>query len=192
MDSEEVMKHYWNLAHLKERIPIVDDNLAALQHIVSEVPDLKIVWTTDWRFDKDDEYASKFGWHNPKLWLESLPWLSERVIGMTPKKMSSNRCEEIHFWFNENASRKKYADKNWIDVKQNECGYCFFKDSFYNIANYAIIDDYDSYCMNRYGQHFFKCDPSKGLTIEQADDIIAFLKTNDFDEKGLDWRRNDK
>ena len=86
MDSEEVKKHYWNLAHLKERIPIIDDNLAALQHIVSEVPDLKIVWTTDWRFDKDDEYASKFGWYNPKLWLESLPWLSERVIGMTPRR----------------------------------------------------------------------------------------------------------
>ena len=188
----EVKERYNDLTYLEDRIPICKANLDALKHIVDNISDLGIVWSTDWRFDKDDKYTNNFGWHNPKLWLESLPWLSERVIGMTPKKMSSNRCEEIHFWFNENASRKKYADKNWLDVKQDECGYCFFKDLFYDIANYAIIDDYDSYCMNRYGQHFFKCDPSKGLTREQADDIIAFLKTNDFDEKGLDWRRNDK
>lgn len=190
MSNEELQQYYWNLAHLNKHIPIVDDNLAALQHIVNEVLDLKIVWSTDWRFDKDDKYASKFGWHNPKLWLETLPWLSERVIGMTPKKMSSNRCEEIHFWFNENATRKKYADKDWLDDKHSE--YCFFKDKYYDIANYAIIDDYDSYCMNWYGKHFFKCDPNKGLTREQADNIIAYLKTNDFDEKELDWRKNDK
>lgn len=188
MNTEDIAACYSDLTYLKDRIPVCKLNLDALRQITESVPDIGIIWTTDWRFDCNDDYANKFGWRNPKVWLEAQPWLKSRVIGMTPKKMSSNRFEEIHFWFAENAFGRKYADSAWLMDKMQSPHSMFFNAPYYDVDNYAIIDDFDSSGMSRYGKHFFKCEYSKGLTPEMARDIIKYLQTDDFDENELDWK----
>ena len=187
----EVKERYNDLTYLEDRIPICKANLDALKHIVDNISDLGIVWSTDWRFDEDDEYASKFCWRNPKLWLETLPWLKDKIIGMNPKKMSSTRVEEIHFWFKGNEYGKKNVDKEWLNNKLVSNHSTYFNKSYYDIDNYVIIDDYNTSGMTLYGKHFFYCNPLYGLTMKMANEIIAYLKTNDFNESDMDWERKD-
>ena len=114
--------------------------------------DLKIVWSSDWRFAKE-QYNS---WKNPKDWIEKNFLEEGIVIGNNPRKMSSNRFEEIHFWFTSNEYSKKFYGKEWV------------KGQYYEVRNYVVIDDFDSPGMKMYGNHFFKCNPDIGLTIEYA------------------------
>lgn len=188
---DEVKEHYSDLTYLEDRIPICKANLDALKHIIDSIPDIGIVWSTDWRFDKDDTYASRYNWRNPKLWLETLPWLKSKVIGMNPKKMSSTRLEEIHFWFAGNMYGKKNTDKEWLrdSLVSNHC--VFFNEPYYDIDNYVIVDDYNTPGMSMYGKHFYYCNPQYGLTMEMANSIIEYLKSDDYNEEELDWERKD-
>lgn len=134
---------------VEDNVPLCKDNIAALKHIFEAVPDLKVVWSTDWRlYDKPDYH----GFKNPRLWLEAQDWMEGRVIGKTPKKMSSTHYEEIRMWFS--------YEKKDLDIE-----------------SFAILDDYDSYGMSTYFKdEFFKCIYDDGLTIDIADRAIAHLK----------------
>lgn len=190
LSDENIKKHYDDLTYLKDHIPICKSNLDALKTIVDATADLGIVWTTDWRFDKDDKYTLyELVWRNPKNWLETLPWLKNRIIGMTPKKMSSNRFEEIYFWLVANVHGRKYANTDWLMNEKQSQHSLFFKSPYYDIDNYAIVDDFDSPGMRHYGKHFFKCEYDKGLTMEIANAIIEYIHTNDFNENEMNWTR---
>lgn len=161
---------------VEDHVPLCKDNVASLKHIIDNVPDIAIVWSSDWRIVDEDVWN---GWKNPLKWLESQDWIKDIVIGKNPKKMSSNRFEEIHFWFHENEYAKKFNQKVWLSKK------------YFDVANYAVIDDFDSPGMRRYEDHFFKCEFETGLTIEQANKIVEFLNTDDFDYDELDWSNHD-
>lgn len=136
-------------AFVEDKVPLCKDNIAALKHIFEAVPDLKVVWSTDWRlYDKPDYH----GFKNPRLWLEAQDWMKDRVIDKTPKKMSSTHYEEIRMWLH-------YGEK---------CGM---------VEKFAILDDYDSYGMSTYFEdEFFKCTYEHGLTMEIAEKVIAHFK----------------
>ena len=135
--------------------PFVEDNVPlnvkcidALKYIFNEVPDLKVVWSTDWRLYDKPTYND---YRNPRLWLEKQIWMKNRIIGNTPKKMSSTHYEEIRMWFT-------YEKK---DLK---------------IEKFAILDDYDSYEMSKYFKNeFFKCMYDSGLTMEIAEKVVKHL-----------------
>lgn len=136
-------------AFVEDKVPLCKDNIAALKHIFEAVPDLKVVWTTDWRLYDKSDYN---GFKNPRQWLEAQDWMKDRVVGKTPKKMSSTHYEEIRMWFS-------YEKKDLV------------------IEKFAILDDYDSYGMSTYFKNdFFKCRYDDGLTMEIADKVIDHLK----------------
>ena len=136
--------------------PFVEDNVPlnvkcidALKYIFNEVPDLKVVWSTDWRIYDEPTYN---GFKNPRLWLETQDWMKDRIVGKTPKKMSSTHYEEIRMWFS--------YEKKDIEVEK-----------------FAILDDYDSYGMSTYFKNeFFKCMYDSGLTMEIAEKVVKYLR----------------
>lgn len=122
-------------------VPICKDNYQALKHIYENVPSLKVVWSTDWRLVDKPKWN---GWSNPRLWLESQDWFKPLVIGKTPKKMSSTKPEELHMWFRDNIYSRKHKDREWMDKP------------WFDVCSYAIVDDWDSSLMYKFGKHFFK------------------------------------
>lgn len=180
------MYHEFLVDHRNELVqpdvPLCENSVIMLKNIIGATFDIGIVWSTDWRFEERETYD---GWRNPRLWLEQQDWFSNVLIGKTPMKMSSNRFEEIHFWFTENHYREQHSEKAFMkDYAQNKT---FLKDDFYNVKNYAILDDFDSPGMKMYGNHFFRTDPSIGLDQRLAENVISFLKNDDFDYDDLDW-----
>lgn len=136
-------------AFVEDKVPLCQDNIAALKHIFEEVPDLKVVWSTDWRLYDKPDYN---GFKNPRQWLEKQPWMKGRIIGKTPKKMSSTHYEEIQMWFS--------YDKKDIEVEK-----------------FAILDDYATNAMFLYFKDsFFQCWYDTGLTMEIAEKVIVHLK----------------
>lgn len=139
---------------IEANIPLCVPCLKALMYIFKEVPDLKVVWSTDWRLYDKPTYN---GYGNPRFWLEKQPWMKGRIIGKTPKKMSSTHYEEIRMWFS--------YDK---------------KDQNIDVEKFAILDDYDSYGMSTYFKNeFFKCTYEAGLTMEIAEKVVKHLKGQD-------------
>ncbi len=71
------------------------NNMWVLGYILKNVPDLKIVISSAWgKFYKLEQFKELF-----KIYK-----LDEtRLIGITPRKMSSYRCNEIRWWLEENA-----------------------------------------------------------------------------------------
>lgn len=142
-------EEYAGCAFVEDKVPLCKDNIEALKHLFEEVPDLKVVWSTDWRLYDKPDYN---GFKNPRQWLEAQDWMEGRVIGKTPKKMSSTHYEEIRMWFS--------YEKKDLDIEK-----------------FAILDDYDSYGMSTYFKNdFFKCWYDNGLTMEIADKVIDHLK----------------
>lgn len=133
-------------------IPLCVSCLNALKYIFKEVPDLKVVWSTDWRLYDKPTYN---GYGNPRLWLEKQWWMKDRVIGITPKKMSSTHYEEIRMWFS--------FEKKDIEVEK-----------------FAILDDYATNEMFKYFKdNFFQCWYDTGLTMEIAEKVVKHLKGQD-------------
>ena len=87
-------------------LPLHMDCVDNLKTLLESDPDIKIVWSTDWRH-YDDAYFDR--WKNPRLWLESQDWMKGRVIGKTPKKMSSEHFHDIKWWLDAHKDVKKYV-----------------------------------------------------------------------------------
>lgn len=86
--------------YCKSEVALDQECIKRLKRLVSIFPDLKIVWSTDWRNVKGRCWNK---WKNPVKYLEeTCLWLAERVIGKTPAKMSSERWHEVKWWLDEN------------------------------------------------------------------------------------------
>lgn len=145
-------------------VPLCAECVAAFKSVLDRLPDAAVVWSTSWALHDEDRWGE---WRNPRKWLESQDWFASRLVGRTPRKMSSERHDEIWFWLIDN---ERYADeKDRIDV-----------------SNFAILDDIE-YGMGSFSRHFFRSDYETGLTSEQADRIVEYLKTDDYNAK--DWTR---
>lgn len=155
---------YQNGWFIADRVPLCVDNVQALKSIINGIENPAIVWSTDWRLFNEDTWH---GWKNPLKWLEDKCGLKQYVIGNTPKKMSSNRHEEIMMWLR-NKDRPA-------------------------VANFAILDDIE-YGMKMFRRHFFKCDYDKGLIADTIDAVIEFLSVpaDDMELYSSKWRTYDK
>ena len=152
---------------VEDKVPLCKDNIIALKHIFEAVPDLKVVWSTDWRLYDKPEYN---GFKNPRQWLEAQDWMKDRIVGKTPKKMSSTHYEEIRMWFSENEYYRCAGDgKACIDQ--------FMPGNYINVDKFAILDDYATNAMFSYFKdNFFQCQYDTGLTMEIAEKVISHFK----------------
>lgn len=141
-------------------VPVCPDNLAALRSLLDRVENPAVVWSTDWRLFDGDVWH---GWRSPLKWLEDEGGLKKYVVGKTPKKMSSERHEEILMWLRG-------------------------EDRPVAVANFAVLDDIE-YGMGMFGGHFFKCSYDKGLTPEIADRAASFLSEPADVSEYLKWGR---
>lgn len=159
---------------IEPSVPLCTSLVENLQHIIAEVPDIGVVWSTSWRFNEDECYQK---WRNPRLWLEKQKWFRKVLIGKNPMKMSSVRSEEIGFWLAENQWNKANLNKEFFS-KQDHWKH-FMNEPAYEVLNYAIVDDYLSDGMLRFGaEHLFTTQPNQGMSRAIANNIIKFLKTD--------------
>ena len=85
----------------EEKVPIDKENLTEFKKLLTAFPDLKIVWSTSWRDYNEEDWQS---WKNPRLWLEAQDFMKGRIIGRTPRKLSSEHFHEILWWLKDNLS----------------------------------------------------------------------------------------
>jgi len=147
-------------------VPILKDNFNALKFIYDNVEDLKTVWSTGWRYESGVTWNS---WECPIDWLESVDWLQRSVIGCTPFKMHI-RPEEIYLWLRDNRCSKQSGKKH------------------FDICSYAIVDDYKSPLMDKFGKHLFNTQYDIGLDMKMARSIAKLLNTESYNEDELVWQ----
>lgn len=165
-------------AFIEPNVPLIKKNVTQLQRILLALPDLKIVWCTNWRLHLDEMYEK---WKNPRIWLENQYWMKGRIIGNTPKRFTSTHPQEIHLWFEQNAFNKKHEGRDWM------------KDKHYDVSSYAILDDWDDSLMRKFGNHLFLTNLEHGLTTEIADKLILDMKEGrcKYSKEELDWRKHE-
>ena len=135
-------------------VPLDVNCINALKHIFKEVPDLKVVWSTDWRLYNEPTFNS---FKNPLIWLEAQDWMKDRVISKTPKlTMPSSHFEEIHAWLSKNTN---------IDVE-----------TFAILEDFVDLNGLAEFFKRYYRNKIFKCEYGSGLTIEIAEKVVKHLK----------------
>ena len=112
---------------IEKDLAICRDNLENLKRLLEKFPDLKIVWSTDWRYRDEQTW---FGWRNPIIWLKNQPWMAGRIIGKTPCKMSSEHYHEIKWWLDDHPETENYVifedscfPKDWFGIDRHTV-YC--------------------------------------------------------------------
>src|SRR5882672_3654203 len=84
-DVDEELKDFLTM---KQQVNV--NNIWVLGYILEKLPDLKIVISSAWgKFYSLDQFKRLF---------KALKLDETRLIGITPRKMSSYRCNEIHWW----------------------------------------------------------------------------------------------
>jgi hypothetical protein len=130
---------------IEKDLAICQNNLENLKRLLEAFPDLKIVWSTNWRQCEKDIW---FGWQNPCVWLERQPWMVGRVVGKTPRKLSSEHYHDIKWWLDDHPETENYV---------------IFEDSYFPKDWFGI------------DKHVVRCDDEIGLTdadIALAADIL--------------------
>ena len=145
-------------------VSIHKDCYRALESIFFSVPEIKVVWSTDWRRHSEDKWN---GWKNPLKWLEAnCGFLSGQTIGSTPVMSSVDRHGEIREWLSANER-----------VVEGGGGY--------RILGYAVLDDYATKGMYGFGRHFFRTWFDSGLTDSLARSVIECLNAGGYDKFDL-------
>ena len=143
----------------KGKVPIDNGNLEAFKKVLAHDPDLKVVWSTDWRY-YDDELWN--GYMNPRLWLEAQDFMKGRIIGKTPQKMSSEHFHDIKWWLDEHDEVQKYV------ILEDS----YFPDKWFGLD-----------------KHLVRVSRDTGLTDEDADDAIRILDTIEGDTRHVRLER---
>lgn len=117
------------------------NNIWVLDYILKQVPDLKIVISSAW--------GAHYSISEFKELFKIFKLDHKRLIGITPRKISSSRCNEINWWIAE--YEETHHDKvDWVAVDDHI------------IFN---LDDKD-----KFREHL--TDPWVGLTMRDAEKII--------------------
>lgn len=134
-------------AYAEKNLALDSGCVENLKMIFDAYGDLMAVWSTDWRFYDEPVWYGR--WKNPRLYLESLPWMKGRILGKTPRKMSSEHFHDVKWWLDENGA---------------------------GLDGYVVLDDC-YFPKNWFGieRHFVKCDPEQGLTKSAAGRAIKIL-----------------
>jgi hypothetical protein len=88
------------------------NNMWCLGYILEKVPDLKIVISSSWRLhysiESFEELFKIYGLDG------------DRIIGKTPKKLSSTRANEIHFWLDDFVNDKENPMPRWVALDDHK------------------------------------------------------------------------
>lgn len=128
-------------------IPIDQNNLKYFEEVLIKYPEIRIVWSTDWRLYNEEMWN---GWKNPRLYLEKRPLWKDKIIGKTPKKMSSEHHDEIRLWFRGHGGYDSI--KNWIAIDD-----LYLPGSFFD-------------------EHTIRTNPSFGFSKNNQVDLIALIE----------------
>ena len=97
----------------------------ALKKLLEDVPDLNVVWISNWNTVPISFQGQDGCTLNPLAILESFEWLKARTVGHVIGKMSMDRAESICRWL------KHHIAENFVIVDDNN--------------NYSINDQYGSW-----------------------------------------------
>lgn len=142
-------------AFTKQDVPLCMDLVDNLKTLVESDPDIRVVWTTDWRLTDTEKWNE---WINPRLWLERQDWMKDRVIGITPKKMSSSHYHEIKWWLDDHKDIKKYV------ILEDS----YFPEDWFGLEKHVVrIDSAIGFDKNNLTKAFFIIDlPRKGNRLQ--------------------------
>jgi len=112
------------------------NNMWVLGYILKQLPDLKIVISSAWgKFYGLDQFKRLFKHYKLD---------PERLIGITPRKMSSYRCNEIHWWLEGAVEEFKPTSMRWIALDDHE----IFRLDEDDINNQHLTDSWVGVTMN--------------------------------------------
>ena len=104
-------------------LPLNLDLVDNLKTLIESDENIKIVWSSDWGIFNELKWKK---WLNPRIWLESQFWLKDKIIGITPRKMSSEHYHNIKWWLDEHAEIKRYViledsyfPENWFGLEKH-------------------------------------------------------------------------
>lgn len=121
------------------------NNMWVLGYILKQLPDLKIVISSAWGLHyKLDQFKRLFKYYK----------LDEtRLIDITPRKLSSYRCNEIHWWLELAVEKFSPDSMRWIALDDHE----IFRLDEDDIKNQHLTDAWVGVTMNdafKIIQHF--------------------------------------
>ena len=149
------------------------NNMWVLGYILNKVPDLQIVISSAWRLHYDiDQFKELF---------RMFKLDDTRIIGKTPKKMSSQRYHEVQMWLDDQGDTEPHDCP--VDISDGPCGECENAKMNQALIDYMVLDDHPVFFVN---------DPEKetrevltdywvGLTMPDAFKIIKHFRP-DFEE----------
>ncbi len=140
------------------------NNMWVLGFILKSLPDLKIVISSAWgKFYGLDQFKRLFKHYKLD---------PERLIGITPRKMSSYRCNEIHWWLSSvNEPDEHLCPK---ETGATECDTCKVNDARVHVdIQWIALDDHEIFALDEpdiKNQHL--TDSWVGVTMNDAFKII--------------------
>ncbi len=148
-----MMKHQTNV-----------NNMWVLGYILKNLPELKIVISSAWGLHYNlEQFKRLFKFYKLD---------PERLIGITPRKISSYRCNEIHWWLEEQNQKEEHDCP--LETSSGPCDKCeaFDKRVPINIQ-WIALDDHEIFRLDEpdiANQHL--TDSWVGVTMNDAFKII--------------------
>ena len=145
------------------------NNMWVLGYIMEKLPDLKIVISSAWGLHYSLEQFQEFF----KVWKLD----GSRVIGITPRKMSSYRCNEINWWLQEQNENEEH-DCPKEEKPEDDCATCEknAKREYVDIK-WAALDDHEIFRLDEPEvKNQFLTDSWVGVTMNDAFKIIRHFK----------------
>lgn len=121
------------------------DLIANLKTLVESDDSIRIVWSSDWGV-YDKEYWNR--WKNPIKHIESFDWMKGKVLGITPRKLSSEHFHEIKWWLDH------HPDINDYVILEDS----YFPDEWFGLEH-----------------HLVRCDSAKGFDNDCLEKALMIL-----------------
>lgn len=121
---------------LRMKHDVNPNNIWVLDYILKQLPDLKIVVSSAWGLHYSIEQFKEL--------FKILKLDETRLIDITPRKMSSYRANEIHWWLELAIDKFKPDSIQWIALDDHE----IFKLDEDDIRNQLLTDSWVGVTMN--------------------------------------------
>lgn len=146
------------------------NNMWVLGYILKQLPDLKIVISSAWGLHYNlDQFKRLF---------RAFKLDETRLIGITPRKMSSYRCNEIRWWLDDQNAQEEHECK--METSEGPCANCIeFKARTPVEITWIALDDHEIFQLDEpeiKNQHL--TDSWVGVTMNDAFHIIKHFNHN--------------
>ena len=136
---------------------INERNLKALNYIFQEVPDVKVVLSSSWRYERTAKECADLVNHYFDMY--GIP-----VVGRTPVVITPESCKPIY-------TLQELENGNTVCSRGYEIKYIVDR---VNPTRYVIVDDWDNFLDEQRDNHV-RTDLEWGLTLENAERVIQIL-----------------